>query len=506
MKKYSILFVFALLSISCSNFLEKTPQANETSADYFNSQEGALKATNAIYESLRGWNTTAWGPIGLVDVASDDAEKGSTASDSYDMIELNNATYLSNNGTIQGYYQEHYQAINRCNQVIVNVPKADFDKDEKERYIAEAKCLRAFFYFNLVRAYGGVPIVDRLLSISEYKQPRATREETYDFIVQDLEEAAAVLPTKSGYSAAELGRVTQGAAYAILAKVHLFRASFNGDVQEYNKSLVAVEKVINSGEYGLYPVFADIFKLSGENSIESIFEVQTHDFEQGGGSSQYTEIQGIRSNSLNRGWGFNIPSKSLRDEFEANDPRYAATIITAGQTLYDGEVVPRPADGVFGDKSDPISEFYSYKVYAPSHNGGNVNSPMNIRLIRYSDILLVAAEAANAQGNTTKALGYLNMVRARARGTQSVLPDVTGADQVVIREAIWHERRVELAMEQHRYFDLMRMDNVVPGYAKTKLAENSANKFDASKNKVYPIPQSEINAVGSDILEQNPNY
>ncbi|MBB6462237.1 RagB/SusD family nutrient uptake outer membrane protein [Flammeovirga kamogawensis] len=506
MKRYSIVFVFAILTFSCANLLEKTPQAQETSANYFNTQDGALKATNAIYEKLRGWNTTAWGPIGLVDVASDDANKGSTSTDSNDMIELNNATYLTNNGTIEGYYKEHYQAINRCNQVIVNVPEANFDKNEKDRYIAEAKCLRAFFYFNLVRAYGGVPIIDRLLQPEEYKQARASRDETYDFIIQDLEEAALVLPTKSGYGSADLGRVTQGTAYALLAKVHLFRASFNGDATEYGKALTAAEKVVNSGEYTLYPNFADIFKLSGENSSESIFEVQTHDFEQGGGSSQYSEIQGIRSNSLNRGWGFNIPSKSLRDEFEANDPRYDATIITAGQTLYDGEVVPRPADDVFGDNSDPISEFYSYKVYAPSHNGGNGNSPMNIRLIRYSDILLIAAEAANAQGNTTKALNYLNMVRARARGNLNVLPDVVGADQVVVREAIWHERRVELAMEQHRYFDLMRMDNVVPGYAKTKLSENTDNKFDASKNKVYPIPQSEINAVGSDLLEQNPNY
>ncbi|NLR94060.1 RagB/SusD family nutrient uptake outer membrane protein [Flammeovirga agarivorans] len=506
MKKLFLYTITLLLLGSCSNLLEKTPQGQETSADYFKTQDGALKATNAIYESLRGWNTTAWGPIGLVDIASDDADKGSTSTDSYDMIELNNASYLPNNGTIQGYYNEHYQAINRTNQVIINVPEGEFDENLKARYIAEAKCLRAFFYFNLVRAYGGMPIVDRLLNPEEYKVSRSTKEETYAFIIKDLEEAVEILPTKSQYDLSELGRVTKGTAQALLAKVYLFQASFSGSNEDYQKSLNAAEALIQSGEYSLYPNFAEIFRLEGENCSESIFEVQTHDFQQGGGSSQFTEIQGIRSNVLNKGWGFNIPSKSLRDAFEANDPRYDATIITAGQTLYDGEVMPRPEDGIFGDNSDPINEFYSYKVYSPSHNGGNNNSPMNIRLLRYSDIILVAAEASNALGNSSKALGYLNSVRARARTGLNVLPDVTVSDQVQLREAIWNERRVELAMEQHRYFDLMRMDDVSPGYAKSKLVENGDNVFDVAKNKVYPIPQAEINAVGSDILKQNPNY
>lgn len=506
MKKLFLYTITLLIFGSCSDLLDKTPQGQETSADYFKTKEGALKATNAIYESLRSWNTTAWGPIGMVDIASDDADKGSTTTDSYDMIELNNASYLPNNGTIQGYYTEHYQGINRANQVIINVPEGNFDEQLKGRFIAEAKCLRAFFYFNLVRAYGGIPIVDRLLNPEEYKMGRATREETYAFIIKDLEEAIEVLPTKSQYELAELGRVTKGTAQALLAKAYLYQASFSGSNEDYQKSLAAAESLIQSGEYNLYPSFAEIFREVGENCSESIFEVQTHDFEQGGGSSQFTEIQGIRSSMLNKGWGFNIPSKSLRDEFEENDPRYAATIITAGQTLYDGEVLPRPADGIFGDNSDPVSEFYSYKVYAPSHNGGNKNSPMNIRLLRYSDVLLVAAEAANAIGNSSKALGYLNSVRERARGKENVLPNVVVSDQDGVRRAIWHERRVELAMEQQRYFDLMRMDNVVAGYAKSKLSENGDNVFDAAKNKVYPIPQTEINAVGSDILKQNPNY
>ncbi|HCX75252.1 MAG TPA: RagB/SusD family nutrient uptake outer membrane protein, partial [Algoriphagus sp.] len=201
----------------------------------------------------------------------------------------------------------------------------------KTQYLAEARFLRAYFYFFLVRAYGDLPLIDRPLNPAEYRQARVPKERIYEFIEEDLQFAADNLPEKSEYSASDLGRATSGAAKAFLAKVHLFQNDFQAAFQ-------VAQEVISSGEYALYPDYEAIFRKEGEHSSESIFEVTTVALEQGGGGSQFNEVQGIRGNP-NNGWGFNSPSANLVAAFEQGDPRLRATVISNGDTLPSGEVV-----------------------------------------------------------------------------------------------------------------------------------------------------------------------
>lgn len=476
-----------LLALSCSeDFLDKSPKAQLTESSFFQNSQQATQAVNAIYSHLRSFDVHVFSYIGITDIASDDAEKGSVPGDAGFLQDINDFTFDANNGATTGIWNGYFRGVFRANQVISKIQEVDMDENLKNRLIGEARFLRAYFYFFLVRTYGGVPIIDRPLNPDEYQQSRRSKEEVYEFIKEDLRFAMEHLPLKSEYAAEDMGRATRGAAQAYLAKVHLFENDFQG---AYDNAIA----VINSGEYSLYPNFLGIFREEGEHSSESIFEVSAVALEQSGGGHQYNEVQGIRG-FPNQGWGFNSPSDDLEAAFEDGDPRKEATIIYNGETLPSGEVVA--ADPNMG----PNAKF-SKKAHLPTRPpAGFGNSGANIRLLRYADIILVAAEAANELGNSAEALTYLNMVRERARqGNPDVLPDVTTTEQTALREAIYHERRVELAMEQHRYFDLVRT-----GRAQAVFAALGINWI-PGKHEVFPIPQAEIDISGG-ALEQNPGY
>ncbi len=472
---------------SCSDeFLDKSPKAELTIDSFFQNGTQAVEATNGIYSHLRSFNVHVFSYIGLTDIASDDADKGSVPGDAAFLQDINDFTFDAGNNAVVGVWGGYFQGIFRANQVITNVPDIDMDEDLKQRVIGEARFLRAYFYFFLVRAYGDLPLVDRPLQPNEYFQPRLPQEQIYDFIVADLEFAVQNLPAKSEYPDTELGRATSGAAQGLLAKVYLFRDDFQN---AFNQA----QEVINSGEYALFGDYEALFREEGEHSSESLFEVSAVALEQGGGGHQFNEVQGIRGNP-NNGWGFNSPSDDLVNAYEPGDPRRDATIIFNGQTLPTGQVVM--ADPNMG----PDARF-SKKAWVPQiPPGGFGNSGANIRLLRYADVLLIAAEAANEIGNSTQALNYLNQVRERARGgDSSILPDVTTTDQSNLRNAIYQERRVELAMEQHRYFDLVRT-----GQAQQVFADLGIT-WVPGKHEVFPIPQAEIDISGGAIT-QNPNY
>lgn len=487
---YTALIFFVsvgLLALSCSeDFLEKSPKAQLTEDSFFQTDEHAIQAVTAIYSHLRSFNVHVFSYIGVTDIASDDADKGSVPGDAGFLQDINDFTFDANNSATAGIWGGYYQGIFRANQVIQNVPDIEMEDALRNRLLGEARFLRAYFYFFLVRTYGGVPIIDRPLNPDEYQQPRNSREEVYDFIVTDLEFAMNNLPQKSAYAAEDLGRATRGAAQGYLAKVRLFQNEFQ---DAYDNAAA----VINSNEYALYPDYEEIFRQAGEHSSESLFEVSAVALEQGGGGHQFNEVQGIRGDP-NNGWGFNSPSDDLEAAYEEGDPRRGATIIYNGDTLPTGEVVQ--ADPNMG----PDAKF-SRKAYVPVRPpSGFGNSGANIRLLRLADILLMAAEAANELGNTTVALDYLNQVRERARqGNPDVLPDITTTDQNELRDAIWHERRVELAMEQHRYFDLVRQGRAQEVFAALGIT------WVPGKHEVFPLPQSEIDISGG-LLEQNPGY
>lgn len=487
--KIAALSLSLLVSVglfSCEDYLEKAPKGELTSENFFQDELQATQAVNAIYAHLRNWNVHVFSYIGVTDIASDDADKGSVPGDAGFLQDINDFTFDANNTAVNGIWAGYFQGVFRANQVIQNVPEIEMDEELKTRLIGEARFLRAYFYFFLVRSYGDLPLIDHPLNPDEYTQSRVSKDLIYEFIEEDLAFAAANLPEKSEYDAMELGRATAGAAKSFLAKVHLFQ-------QDYQRAYDLAQEVISSGEYALYPNYEAIFRREGEHSSESIFEVSTVALEAGGGGSQFNEVQGIRGNP-NNGWGFNGPSNDLIAAFEENDPRLEATVIQAGDTLSTGEIV-QP------DANMGANARFSKKAWLPERPpSGFGNSGANIRLFRYADLLLIAAETANELGNTTQALEYLNQVRERARqGNEDILPDVTTTDQAELRTAIYHERRVELAMEQHRYFDLVRQ-----GRAQEVFAELGIT-WTPNKHEVYPVPQSEIDISGGSI-SQNPGY
>jgi tetratricopeptide (TPR) repeat protein len=336
-----------------------------------------------------------------------------------------------------------------------------------------------------------VPLITN--TTPQSKTPRSTPEEVYALIIEDLEYAISILPEKSEYDPDDAGRATKGAANSLLGKVYLYR-------EEFTKAEPLFMDVINSNEYDLEPLFIDANSVNGNNGIESVFEIgalQIDGFESGG--NQYANTQGVRG-TPNRGWGFSRPTENLRVSFEADDPRVEGTIIDLGQTL-DGVLIQ--GDGatpdVVKDQEGNIIEVecYNRKVWVP---GTNVPTQWghHRRLIRYADVLLMAAEVLNENGKPGDALIYLNKVRERARqGNNSILPDITTADYTLLRDAIIAERRHELAMEGFRFWDLVRT-----GKAPQVLGPLG---FVEGKHELLPIPQTEID-ISQGTITQNPNY
>ncbi len=479
-------FLLFIISSCSEDFLERPPQALQTSENFFQTEDHALQALNAVYAHLRSFNVHVFAYLGVTDIASDDAEKGSVPGDAAFLQDINDFTLDANNTAVNGIWSGYYQGIFRANQVLENVPEIEMNEDLKTRILAEARFLRAYFYFFLVRTYGDLPLIDRPLNPDEYFQARIPASQIYDFILADLQFAEANLPAKSQYASSEMGRATNGAAKGFLAKVYLFQ-------NDFQNALAKAEEVIDSGEYALYPDYEEIFRQAGEHSSESLFEVSALALEQGGGSHQFNEVQGIRGNP-NNGWGFNNPSDDLIAAYEPGDPRLGATIIVNGDTLPNGDIVQ--ADPNMGSNAR-----FNKKAWLPEVPPiGFGNSGSNIRLLRFADVILIGAESANELGNSALALNYVNLIRERARqGNPDILPDIDIMDQTALRNAIYQERRVELAMEQHRYFDLVRQ-----GRAQEVFAGLGMN-WVPGKHEVFPIPQAEIDLSGG-MLVQNEGY
>jgi hypothetical protein len=492
MKKLSsIAGLIILMTIwSCSDdFLDRKPKGQLTYDVYFETQDHAIWATNAIYQQFRSWELSAFPWIGITDIISDDADKGSTPTDALYMQELDDFTFNASHSVITGAWQGHYHAIFRANLAIDNIPGIDMDPILRDRLVGEARFLRALAYLRLVQWFGDIPLVEHLLTDDQYyNQPRVPKEQIYDFIENDLQYAIGVLPEKSEYASADLGRATKGAARGMLAKLYMVK-------HDFAKAAEQCEAVITSGEYQLMTRYGDNFLPTGENGPESVYEVCAVAEQAsivGPGATPYNMVQGVRG-VPNLGWGFNRPSDDLNTSYEVGDPRRQATILYVGEVLPDGSAI------VEGD-AEILNGRFNQKAWVPKHSGLQDNGPGNIRLIRYSDIILLAAEAYNELGDLGKAKEYLNMTRARARGTNNfILKNVITNDQSKLRDTIYHERRAELAMEQQRWFDLARWGRI------TEVMMPLKPNFISPKNLLLPIPQTEIDLTGN-ILVQNTGY
>ena len=475
----------ALLASSCKkSFLDVDPQGQQPSAEFWKSADDATKAVNAIYANLRKWENVAFPALVIESVGSDEADKGSTPNDATFWNLYDTYTVTSTEGSLQSFWTGQYQNINLANQVLTNIPAIEMDENLKARYLAEAKFVRALSYFRLVRAYGDVPL--RLTipkDASEYNLPRTPKDQVYAQIEKDLTEAATVLP--QNYPATDLGRATKGAAMGLHAKVAMYQ-------KKWSDVLSLTNQVMGLG-YSLFPDYEKTFRTENENNSESVFEIQAELLpgNADASNSQYSQVQGV-AGVPGGGWGFNVPSAALAAAFEPNDPRRDATIIFRGETTPQGDVIPTTTP-------NPMYNQKSYVPFSLRVSGFSEGAQQNIRILRYADILLMNAEAANELGDAGRALTSLNLVRARARGNNpvTVLAPVTTTDQTALRNAIYKERQVELAMESDRYFDVIRQGRGLEVFG--------PKGWKAGKNEVWPVPQPEIDLSGG-LLTQNPGY
>ncbi len=486
---YTALIILLFLASCGKDFLDRKPLGRYTTESY--PSGGLNQYVFGMYSDLRGFNVHVWPYIGVFCITSDDSDKGSTSTDGPEQIQFDHFTILADNVLLKGMYTDNYAAINKCNIVLQQAEKmkTTLKPEDYNTATAEAKFVRGYLYFNMVRVFGRIPKVDSVITDqANFNIPQSSKEEIYSFIESDLNFAAANLPLR--WDSKFIGRPTSGSAKGILAKVYLYE-------QNYEACRTMCHDIINSGVYDLKTPYNVIFTEAGENSSESIFEIQAvYNFTYQYGCD-YADVQGVRgSGDWNLGWGFNVPSAKLIAAYEASDPRKDATVLSRGVTLPTGETPPATLP----------NKTYNKKVYTsltirkelaglPDVLYGKWT---NIRILRYADVVLMAAEAANELKDTTEAVEKLEWVRARARaGNNTILPKVTGLDQAGFRAAIQHERRIELAMEHERFFDLIRW-NLAVTYLGIK-------GFKANRNELMPIPQSEIDK-SNGVLTQNPGY
>jgi len=487
--------------VSCTeNFLELKPRGTELETNFYQNQEELFQGLVATYDVLQWGGTNGWTmKLGLLNAASDDTYAGgSDASDQPNWVAYDNFTLAPFLGPQLGLWQKYYSGIYRANLLLQKLDEAPEDSDISDEFKAraegEAKFLRAYFYFDLVRFFGNVPLITEPLSGDElYTQVQVAPAEVYALIEQDLQDAKNTFEIPETVPADELGRITKGAVNALLGKVILYQNNEN----RMGEAAQALDDVINSGIYSLEPDFGDIFDPANEYGSESIFEISYSSNQRGGWGNfangtegnynvQFFGMRDYVGPTYATGWSF-CPVTEKLAAVMAGDPRFEHTIIDA-EALVDQGASYTPAfqnTGFFIRKYAPLQDQRALDG-EPALNWNN-----NIREIRLGDVLLLAAEAHARAGNEGQALTYLNQVRSRV-GLSEV--NAAGSD---LLDAIYLERQLELATEGHRFFDLVRT-----GRAEAELGDQG---FTPNKNEVLPIPQTEIDITEGE-LEQNPGY
>jgi len=482
-----ILFWIFSANTGCKKFLTTEVVGDYPETEFYKTQQQAILAINAAYRPL-AFSTSQNRLWVFGDIASDDAEKGGDPGDQADIGLIDAMNINSINGNLEAMWAILYEGISRCNVVLAKVPAINMDQNLQSRILAEAKFLRSWYYFELVNIFGDVPLILEPKNADQLQIPQSTVTQIFETVIEPgLSDAATKLPIK--YTGANVGRVTNGAALALLAKAYLFQ-------KKWVQSVATSEKIIASGIYDLMPDYTHNFKAFTKNNKESIFEIQH--------LSQQDPFTGNVLNQwfaprVDAGYGFNAPTQNFVDEFEKTitgiyDPRLDYTVGRDSMPWYNGEIFSKdwsPTGYLTKKHQQPFSEI-------PKNLKGD--GSINYVAIRYADVLLWYAEALNEMNRPAEALIPLNRVRKRAResylydpslsgfGTipAGLLPDVTSTNQADVRRAVQHERRVELGFEFHRYFDIIRWGEA---YAMQAMSERP--NFNYNKHKYFPIPQSE---------------
>lgn len=545
--------ILCLSLISCNDFLELDPQGQENSGNYMNTEENAIKVINGIYDLLP--QTEGRGPDNIwmshhydffmASVITDDAIKGSKLSDMPELADIESYRAQVGNSIADAFWIHGFWGVSRCNYAINNLPEATISDALKNRLLGESYFLRAYHYIYLLRHFGGVPLFTAPLNPSDFgKAQRASLHDTFEFINADLERAIALLPERSEYSSTNLGRATKGAAKAFLAKSLIYQIGIDSENSHtWDEVYKLTSAIISSGEYGLVSNYAVLFEYETKNTSESIFEIQaaegTAADPPASVGNAYPLFQGNRVSNpdANTGWGFHNPTQDLVNAFDASDPRLSCTVYGIG---YNDEVlygVPMKFD-----RSEQGSNYLNRKAAIPIKPSLTKAANKNILVMRYADILLIHAEASYHTGKEAEARQYLNMVRERARNSSYCkgyvngnpdgyvmpvstpnVPNVTATGTALLT-AILKERRLELAMEFNRMWDLIRTGTLVDVVSKVKdtdrigggsndearhegIGERIKNHALIGKDGKYipvlPIPLNEVQNWG---IEQNPNY
>ena len=489
MKKRYYIIIFALISTvvftisSCKKFLNIDPPYAQDAENYFQNQSDYELALIGAYDLLQASFLSVW----IGEIASDNTiAGGESVTDTEGLHQIDQMNHGGVNNELRSVFRWNYAGITRANYILEYKDNIDFPG--KDHLIAEARFLRAFYYFELVKFFGDVPlVVDQRLGVEEVsKLPRTSAADVYAQIEQDLISAASILDVSNVVK----GKATKGAALALLGKAYLYQ-------NKWSAAATAFDEIINNSWYTLIPDYADLFSVTNENNSETVFDVQYSGLE--GGSygclvclegNAGPGFQGIRQYNgpvYGDGNSYNLPTQNLYDFFPSNDPRRDYTILDI--------------DAFIATQANPQS--ISYAIGAGGHTGyynnkyikrqgeiglpdNDLTSPVNYRVIRYADVLLMSAEANFQNGNSSLAEQYLNEVRARS----GVAP-MSG----ITIDDIYNERRLELSCEGHRFFDLVR----------TNKASSSIDGFNSGTHELFPIPQIEIDLAGGN-WSQNPGY
>lgn len=473
-KNHLILTVMLMLSVSCEDNLKEEPLSFLEESNSFKSAADATSALNAVYDRLKGiYGMTM---IDLADLNSDECE---VREDNGGGNEIHKNLFNSGTRLFDTFYTNSYTLIDRANRVIANVPGIAMDAKVRDQIVGEAKFLRALAYFNLVQAFGDIPLVTAVSNdVVKVEIPRNPSDQVYQQIITDLLDAEKVLPVKYAL-ASETGRATVGAAKSILAKVYLTR-------KDWTNAATKAKEVIAAGTYSLVPDYRDVFIPEKENGPEHIFSVQFSCVLPQYGSAMAENFAIYFSYPINLTGGSYQAVPAHVASYTPGDYRKTVTIIEE-KTIANGSVV-KSRTGPHVDKYwDPLA-------------CGPGRARNNFMVIRYADVLLMYSEALNeAGGPTADAYAAINQVRARARkgAEPTVLPDLKNLTQTQLRESVYQERSWELCFEGHRRWDLLRTGRYISQMRKIGIATEE-------RHLLYPVPVQEIDV--NPALKQNPGY
>lgn len=497
----------------CRDFLALSPEDQVAGSNFFKTEADFLQALHAAYNPLRTVGPDYYTSEMRSDNTHYEYNPANQGTAVYMRQDIADFTNNSSNDYSAAVYYDCYVGISRTNVILDRIADAAIPATVKDRIEGEARFLRAFYYFKLVRYFGKVPLyVHEVSSEAQAFQPRAEIEEVYALIIDDAIRAIDVLQNPEKFP--QSGYATKGSASMLLADVYATR-------KEYGKAEELLQTLHNMG-YDLLPRYADVFSTANKNSKESIFEVQFMEGLNTGVQSNFIYVflprsyntaevtYGIAANNTsNTGGGWNTPTKEIIDAYEEGDTRLEASIGIAEGTYDASNYFTLEANRSVIDYVAPAGKVgvpYIKKYLNPHSNPNNTND--NWPVYRYSGALLLLAEVQNEQGKVQEALTHLNRVRRRAM--PNAVPIVV-SDQTALRELILHERRVELAFENHRWFDLLRSGRAVEIMQdhgmklKARFPYLSAESYQIDEDKLlYPIPFAEISV--NPLLEQNNGY